>query len=67
MNCDQAPIKRQLAENALRLLTTEQALAHFKDRPDALAAVYKLTGNPELIRHMSNRARHVSISHDLGL
>lgn len=67
MNCDQAPIKRQLAENALKPLTTEQALVHFKDRPNALAAVYKLTGDPELIRHMNNRARHASISHDLGL
>jgi hypothetical protein len=63
----EAPFKRYLAESALKPLSTEQVLLHFRHRPDVLAEIYKITENHDLIVHMNNQARHASISHDLGL
>jgi hypothetical protein len=63
----EAPFKRYLAESALKPLSTEQVLNHFKQRPDILAEIYKLTDNADLIVHMNHQARHASISHDLGM
>jgi hypothetical protein len=67
LDCAEAPFKRYMAESAIKPLSTEQVLHHFRHRPDVLAEIYKITENHELIVHMNNQARHASISHDLGL
>lgn len=67
LNSHDAAFRRYFAESALKPLGTEQVLHHFKQRPDILAEIYKITDNAELIAHMDHQSRHASISHDLGL
>lgn len=67
LNSEEAPFKRYLAECAIKPMSTDEVLHHFKQRPDILAEIYKFTGNEALIVHMDHQARHASISHDLGL
>jgi hypothetical protein len=67
LNSKNSPAKKILAIQELNELSSERIIEYFKSMPDVLGLLYKLSGSEQLIRHMDNKNKHLSIAHDLEL